>query len=919
MRFRTVFLAAALSAGFAPQKGAEPPTVATGRAPRMHRDVTWLAHAGGPAGWRAIVDRDTGVPVRMWGPSIATPGATHDAAIADSQARSYLAAHLATLAPGATLADFKPLANVLDTSGTIRTVTYKQYAQGLAVVGGAVSFTFERDHLVMIGSSALPHVSVRIPGEHLPAATLDAKAQHWLGQPTVVRSHGDRVILPLVHSRGNAITPDIEYRVVETLSLQATREAGRWDVWLDAADGEPVARHSTLMFASGRVLFDVPDRWPGGTRNPQPAPNDVHTVNGAQVTSLTDGTITWASGTATVTPGLIGPLVAITNKAGALVTEALTLNDAHDLIWSKATDGAADAQLDAFVFASQAKAFVKAKLNPNLAWLDQQLSVNVNENQTCNAFSTGDDIHFFKADNQCENTGRIADVVYHEFGHSVHANSIIPGEGEFDGSLSEGVADTLAVAITGDHGMGRGFFFNDTALRDVGTGNKKWPDDADGEPHDEGEIIGETLWDTRVALETKLGTQAGYEQFLKVYYSVVQRSPDIPDSFPAALVGDDDNGDLADGTPNQCEIQAAFAAHGLVDPAATIGLAPPVRDNYTVTLTTQPPSQSNCPPPSVASAQLTWTPKGGAGGVIDLTNSGQTWTASIPNQPDGTVVLYHVTVTLTDGSTITYPQNKADTEYQMYVGPVTKLWCADFENGAADWTTSASPTQANQWEAGPPMGLGGDPKTAFDGSNVFGIDLSDDGLYRGRSTMTAVSPEIDLAGNTNVHLQYYRWLNVEDGVYDQATISANDTAVWTNFASQGMPTTDEINHTDKEWRFQDVDLSAQAASGKITLKFDLTSDAGLELGGWTMDDVCIVALAKSAATCGNGTVDNGETCDDGNTTDGDGCSATCQDESMPPGKDDGGCCSSTSRPAGPIALALMTLGLVFLPRRRRRA
>jgi MYXO-CTERM domain-containing protein len=921
MRFRTVVLAAALSAGFAPQKGAEPPTVASGRAPRLHRDVTWVAHAGGPAGWRAIVDRDTGVPVRMWGPSLPAAGATKDAAIADSLAHSYLRDHLATLAPGATLADFTPLANVLDPSGTIRTVTFAQHAQGLAVLGGAVSFTFERDRLVMIGSTALPNVSVHIPGEQLPAATLEAKARIWLGQPTVVRSHGGRIILPIVHSRGNASTSDIEYRVVETLSLEAIREAGRWDVWLDATDGEPVARHSTLMFASGRVLFDVPDRWPGATRNPQPAPGDIHTVNGAQVTSLTDGTITWASGTATVSPGLSGPLVAITNKAGALVTEALTLADAHDLIWSKASDGPSDAQLDAYVFANQGKAFVRAKLNPNLTWLDQQLSVNVNENQTCNAFSTGDDIHFFKADNQCENTGRIADVVYHEFGHSVHANSIIPGEGQFDGSLSEGVADTLAVAITGDHGMGRGFFFNDTALRDVGIGNKKWPDDADGEPHDEGEIIGETLWDTRVALQGKLGEQAGYEQFLKVYYAVVQRSPDIPDSFPAALVGDDDNGDLSDGTPNQCEIQTAFAAHGLVDPAATIGLTPPTRDGYNVSLTTRPPSQSNCPPPSVTGAQLTWAPKGGTGGVVDLTNSGQTWTAAIPTQADGTVVLYHVTVTLSDGTTLSYPQNKADTEYQMYVGAVTKLWCADFENGAADWTTSGSPASSNQWEAGPPLGVGGDPKTAFEGTNVFGIDLgSDDGLYRARATMAAESPEIDLAGNTNVRLQYYRWLNVEDGVYDQATIYANDTPVWTNFASQGMPTSDEINHTDKEWRFHDVDLSQQASTGKIKLKFEIVSDPGLELGGWTMDDVCIVATAKSAGTCGNGTVEPGETCDDGNTLDGDSCPATCQDDSTNPGdgdNDGGGCCSVGSSPTGALALGLLTLGLVVVRRRRR--
>ena len=51
--------------------------------------------------------------------------------------------------------------------------------------------------------------------------------------------------------------------------------------------------------------------------------------------------------------------------------------------------------------------------------------------------------------------------------------------------------------------------------------------------------------------------------------------------------------------------------------------------------------------------------------------------------------------------------------------------------------------------------------------------------------------------------------------------------------------------------------------------------------------------------CGNGQVEDGEECDDGNTLDGDGCSATCTDESSPPDGDgtcseDGTACSSSS-------------------------
>ena len=48
-----------------------------------------------------------------------------------------------------------------------------------------------------------------------------------------------------------------------------------------------------------------------------------------------------------------------------------------------------------------------------------------------------------------------------------------------------------------------------------------------------------------------------------------------------------------------------------------------------------------------------------------------------------------------------------------------------------------------------------------------------------------------------------------------------------------------------------------------------TQDIG---GGSTGDD------GSNSPTCGNGVVDTGETCDDGNTASGDGCSSTCQTE-----------------------------------------
>ena len=849
MRFRTIALATALAAGFgstgnayAPHKGSETPVVTTGRPVRAHRSVGYTAparlapHMGAFSNWHQIWDRDTDVPLRMWGPSIGYFGSTASAAVAESSARSFLAQNLALLAPGSTASDFTILANVVD--GAIRTVTFQQTSSGLPVAGAAIGLTFERDHLVMVSSTAVPNVSVRMPPATLAAPQLERAAQDFLSADNIstqVLGHGARAIVPIIHERGTRAQVDIEYRVVETVTVESSRQAGQWDVWLDANDGAPIARKSNLMFASGSVMFDVPDRGPQGTRSGKPAPNDIHTVNGTQMTSSQTGVVNWDTGTATVAPGLAGPLIKITNLAGANVTDSLSLPDQGTVTWSKASDGPTDAQLDAFVFASHAKQFVTDNMNPSAstsAFLAQQNSVSVNMNDTCNAFSTGNAEFFFLAGAQggdnCENTGRIADVVYHEFGHSVHNNSVIPGEGFFDSSLSEGMADTLAVSITGDHAMGYGFFVDmpNVALRDVHAAGvvKTWPADADGEPHDEGEIIGETLFDTRLALQAKYGDAAGFAKFLVVYYNVMERAADIPSTFPAALVGNDDDGDLSNGTPDQCEIQTAFALHGLTDtPEATnvlLGLKPPTLTGQTVKIdVATPASNANCPLPSATSVVLSWKLEGGTASTdIPLTAAGTTYSGDLPTQADGSVIRYHVTVTLSNGASLSFPDNPADPDYQFYVGAVTQIQCFDFEGGIGGWTHAGMQTStthpADEWEVGMPLGIGGDPMAAHGGTNVLGQDLGDgavtggnnDGMYRNNGKSWAISPAIDLMGFTHARLQYYRWLGVEDGAYDQATISANDMPLWTNLASPGMPTT-EINHIDKEWRFADVDLT----------------------------------------------------------------------------------------------------------------
>jgi cysteine-rich repeat protein len=909
-------------------KEAEPSMVTTGRAPRPHRDVEWvqqrvLARAGF-TGWTAIYDRDTDVPLRMWGPGQPASGTMASPAAAEAWARKFLVEHLDVLAPGAAPGDFVLVANQLNPSGDVRSVGFVQQASGIAVLGGTVSFAFKNDRMIMAGSTALPHVAIAqavSSGPRLAAARVTSAAAAWLGAAghPVVPLGGvaaAQVIVPIVHTRG-AGGVDITYTLADQVAVEATTgEVGRWNVYIDARTGAAFARETTLMFASGTVLYDVPVRAPfaAGGRMQVPAANVTHKVNGLDVTAALDGVVTFiGTAPATVLPGLAGPFVAVTNKAGPLITDSLMLTASGSVTWNRSGEEPIDAQIDAFIYANQAKRFAKTRLNPTLSYLDQLLSVSVNDGPgQCNAFSTGDDLHFFpRTAATCENTGRMADVVYHEFGHSLHNHSVIPGVGQFNGSMSEGVADTLAVSMIGDSGMGRGFFFTNTPLRELNPTRKKiWPKDADGEVHDEGEIYGETMWDLRKALEASMGVTAGFDQFLKIYYGTVQRAVDIPSCFAEALVADDNDGDLANGTPHSCDIITAFAAHGLYDPLVTGNISPPVRDNYSISLKTTAPAGA-CQIPTVASASLSWRTRGTPATMMPLAGSSGTFTGTIPTQPDGSVVEYNVTLTLSNGTTETFPSNKADPFYQFYVGPVTKIWCTGFENGAADWTHSASSGAPDPWQVGAPMGLGGDPKAAFAGTAVFGIALTPLGTYASALTTSAESPEIDLQGNTNVHLQYYRWLGVEDGFYDQALIAANKLPVWRNFVSMTNPGPKEVNHIDQEWRFQDVDVSAAVAGPTMKLTFALTSDAALEAAGWNLDEVCLVALP---AACGNHIVETGEACDDGNAVNGDGCSTTCEDES----KSGGGCCGVGSHPAAPAGLAVLVLGLV-LRRGRRRA
>lgn len=896
----------------------------------------WSGFVARRGTWRALWDGDTAVPLRLFGKGIEVPGANGSAATAEAAALRVLEDELSLLAPGAVIADFELAANVVHGDGTMRTVSFWQTHHGVRVVGASISFLFKNDRLFVIGSTAAPRVTIPLPATPVPRSVSESASLAWIenvygGTPTVLEV-GEMVVLPIVRERDDGMRAS-EHRTVVPVTVDLLEPRGRWTVFVDAERGTPVARTQLLRFGQGTVEYKVPVRYPLGLKEEFAALYATHTIGGQTVTADLAGVVSWSgNAAATLTAGVLGTYVRVNNQSGAEASASLSLPAGGSVTWDQTSSERADAQLAAFIHANLIKEYARTTIDPSMDWLGERLEVFVNEGGNCNAYSTGDDIHFYVRSQQCENTARLADVVYHEFGHSIHNHAIIPGAGSWDGALSEGVSDYLAATYTGDHGMGRGFFHSDAPMRDINpaNGEKVWPDDLTGEVHDDGEIIAGTLWDLRAAMMSSLGDSDGRTKADDLWYAIISRASDIPSSYIEALAGDDDDGDLSNGTPRKCIIDEAFAAHGLADGGEVAGgtVAPPSLQDMVLTLDVGS-SDGVCPPPAVDAATATWRLRADPGttGTIDFTGSGDTLTATLPDQASGQVVQYQVAVVFDDGSSQTFPKNPADPRYETYVGPVTVLYCADFETDPAldGWTLDTG------FAWGPPAATSNasDPASAYSGAAVIGSDLGadgGDGNYEPSISETAQSPEIAIEGDWDgIRLQYRRWLNVEDATYDHATITVDGEEAWRNLETPA----EDTHHRDREWRFQDIDVTAAAADRLVQVAFGLDADGGLEFGGWTIDDFCIVAIG--AGRCGDGLLTPPEECDDGNDTDGDGCSASCQDEGGPDGgpggggddDDDGGaptggCCSAgRDGVTGPIVVGLGTL-LLALRRRRRR-
>jgi hypothetical protein len=215
----------------------------------------------------------------------------------------------------------------------------------------------------------------------------------------------------------------------------------------------------------------------------------------------------------------------------------------------------------------------------------------MNINNTCNAFWNGSTVNFYRSGGGCSNTGEIAGVFDHEWGHGMDANDVAGGIASPSG---EGIADIYTALRLNDSCIGRNFRATpcsgngDPCLTCTGVRDIDYLKRQSGNPHDYtwsnancggsvhcvGGVYSEAVWSL-----WKRGLQsAPYNMDNNTAHELVTRLTFIgagatstwfsggppfggcsgSSGYMNYLAADDDNGNLNDGTPHMTAIYNAF-------------------------------------------------------------------------------------------------------------------------------------------------------------------------------------------------------------------------------------------------------------------------------------------------------------------------------------------------------------------------
>lgn len=294
----------------------------------------------------------------------------------------------------------------------------------------------------------------------------------------------------------------------------------------------------------------------------------------------------------------------------------------------------------------------------------QEFRVNVNLNQSCNAYYDGQSINFFGSGGGCPNTA-FSTVVHHEYGHH-----LVNVAGSQQGAYGEGMGDVVGMLITDNPGLAFGFLGDCNQPLRSGDNNFQFP--CSGEIHYCGQLLSGSVWSTRNALlasypDTYLDIISG----LAINAMLLHRSAEVDPSITIDyLTVDDDDGNMWNGTPHAVEIIQGFVREHNMD----FGVAPQIE--HTPLIDNEDSTEVLGVDASVftffsmddGTVNIHYSIGGDYQTAAMVNTSGSAWHGEIPHPPYGTTVSYYIEA-IDDSDTHGFsPADAPDSVYSFYFG-----------------------------------------------------------------------------------------------------------------------------------------------------------------------------------------------------------------------------------------------------------
>jgi Zn-dependent metalloprotease len=815
----TLLFAAGAAHGFTqrsplPEERSKPALTGLVRSPdaagqaRLEQQPAWRAFIARHGSWQAHWNERSATPHRAYGRAIPLAGYRDDAGVVDQTVRGFITANQEILGGSRTL----ETVNVRRV-GRVWYVRYRETVRGIPVLFQDWEFRVDRSgRLMAFGVDAYP-VAENVATDRLltPALARSAATSGMRLDPRHRIEGGERLwLVPVPDENG------VQHRLAAEVQIATEDPSGRWIVLVDARNGEVLWRHDRVRHAvGGTVTGNVHLLLPTETPTSRPFAHQRVTVGGGADTTDPAGMYSVpAAGTVIVNTQLRGPFCAVTRQDGfpnAAFADTVDDPATVDVSWAAADQ----AERDAFYHVNLVHDWVKA-IDPDFTGNDYPrpwvagdftaMPCAVNVGGSCNAFWDGDGVNFFRAGGGCPNMATLPDVVYHEYGHGVNDNQYSMEGAPFgmtNGALHEGMADVLAALVQDNPDGGKGFFGPGTILRTLDN-TRRWPQDASGDGHITGLIIGGAFWDLRQAI--------GLAQTSQLAHFARYGTPDDSDDgvamneyFVETLVADDNDGNLGNGTPNDDAIATAFNAHGIGTGFWIQVVHTPLADQasfgpYPVTANvTYTPA---VPLGSLATPELHWSTDGVSFSAVPMTPTGSPneFTATIPTQ-HAAIVRYFIRGLDTQGGETTHPlAAPAAATHTFIAGPAVQVFLHDLEV-AQGWSVGAVGDNAvsGVWVQAEPVGTdvnGVIVQPDFDhtpnpgalcfvtGNAAAGQAAGTNDVDGGRTTLHSATFDASSGGLHKFIVEYYRWysnnLGASPGLdYWRTRISNDGGTSWT--------------------------------------------------------------------------------------------------------------------------------------------